>query len=57
MSKNNLIAILSFMVAILIGILLLTNSGWFSDEWQVGLGLLVGGLGGIGIYSYLKIKK
>lgn len=57
MSKNNLIIVLSFIVAILIGILLLTNSSWFSEEWLVGLGLLIGGISGIGIYSYLKIKK
>ena len=57
MSKNVVIFVLSFVVAILIGILLLTNYNWFSDEWLAGLGFFVGGLAGIGIYFYIKIKK
>ena len=57
MSKNVIIFVLSFVVSILIGILLLTNYGWFSDEWLIGLGFLAGGLAGIGIYAYLKIRK
>ena len=57
MTKNVLIIVLSFVVAILVGILLLTNYGWFTDKWLIGLGFLVGGLAGLGIYSYLKIKK
>lgn len=57
MSKNIVIYALLFIVTILIGVLLLTNYSWFSDEWLIGLGLVVGSLGGIGLFVYLKIQK
>lgn len=57
MSKTVVIVALSFIVAILIGIILLTNYNWFSDEWLIGLGFLAAGIGGIGLFAYLKIRK
>ena len=57
MSKNVIIFILAIVIAILIGFLILTNYDWFSQEWLIGLGIIIGGMASLGLLIYLKIKK
>ena len=57
MSKNVVISYLIIVIAILIGIIMITNYNWFSQDWLIGLGVVVGGIATIGILSYLKIRK
>jgi len=57
MSKNLIISVLAIVIAILIGFLILTNYDWFSQEWLIGLGIIVGGLISLCLLTYLKIKK
>jgi len=57
MSKNLIISVLAIVIAILIGFLILTNYDWFSQEWLIGLGIIVGGLVSLCLLTYLKIKK
>jgi hypothetical protein len=57
MSKNLIISILAIVIAILIGFLILTNYDWFSQEWVIGLGIIIGGLASLGLLIYLKIKN
>ena len=56
MSKNVTIIILSIIVVLLIGILIVTNYRWFSDEWYVGLLMVVGSVVGGGLSIYIKIR-
>jgi hypothetical protein len=57
MGKNLIISTLVIIIAILVGILILTNYDWFSQEWLIGLGIII--VGGVveGILIYLKIRK
>ncbi|EIJ65890.1 hypothetical protein BD31_I0199 [Candidatus Nitrosopumilus salaria BD31] len=57
MSKNVIISALAIVIAILIGFLILTNYDWFSQEWLIGLGIIIGGMASLGLLIYLKIKK
>jgi len=57
MSKNLIISVLAIVITILIGFLILTNYDWFSQEWLIGLGIIVGGLVSLCLLTYLKIKK
>jgi len=57
MSKNVIISALTIVIAILIGFLILTNYDWFSQEWLIGLIIIIGGIVSLGLLSYLKIKK
>ena len=57
MSKNIIIYALAIVIAILIGFLVLTNYNWFSQEWLIGLGIILGGVISLGLLIYLKIKK
>jgi len=41
MNKNILIFSLGIVIAILIGIVLITNFNWFSQEWLIGLGIIM----------------
>ena len=57
MSKNVIIGALVIVITILIGVLILTNYNWFSDEWLIGLGMVLGGIGGAGIFIFIKLKR
>jgi len=57
MSKNIIIYALAIVIAILIGFLILTNYNWFSQEWLIGLSIILGGMISLGLLIYLKIKK
>ena len=57
MSKNVIISALTIVIAILIGLLILTNYDWVSQEWLIGLIIIIGGIVSLGLLSYLKIKK
>lgn len=57
MSKNLIISSLVIVIAILVGILIMTNYSWFSQEWLIGLGVVVIGSAVEGILIYLKIRK
>jgi hypothetical protein len=35
----------------------MTNYDWFSQEWLIGLSVIIGGVIAEGIMLYLKIKK
>jgi len=57
MSKNLIICVLAIVIAVLIGFLILTNYDLFSQEWLIGLGIIIGSLVSLGLLLYLKIKK
>ena len=57
MAKNLIISSLVIVIAILVGILILTNYNWFSQEWLIGLGVVIGGVSIEGILIYSKIRK
>ena len=57
MAKNLIISILVIVIAILVGILILTNYPWFSQEWLIGLGVVIGGVAIQGVLIYSKIRK
>ena len=57
MSKNTIICALAIVIAILTGFLILTNYGWLSQEWLIGLSMILGGIASFGLLVYVKIKK
>ncbi|MFB5604771.1 MAG: hypothetical protein ACE5R7_00610 [Nitrosarchaeum sp.] len=57
MSKNLLIVALVMLVSILIGIIMVTNYNWFSQEWLIGFAIVVGGITGLALLIYSKIRK
>ena len=57
MSKNIIISVLVIMIAVLIGFLVLTNYDWFSQEWLIGLSIILGGIVSLSLLIYLKVKK
>lgn len=57
MNKNIVIIILAIIVVFLIGIIMVTNYSWFSDEWNIGFIMVVGSLGGGGLFFYMKIRE
>lgn len=57
MSKNIIISVLAIVITILIGFLILTNYDWFSQEWLIGFGIIIGGMASLGLLIYLKIKN
>lgn len=57
MSKNTIIASLTIVISILIGVVLFTNYEWFSNEWSIGLSLIVGSTLIGGIIAYFKLQN
>ena len=57
MAKNLIISSLVIVIAVLVGILILTNYSWFSQEWLIGLSVVIGGVVAEGILIYSKIRK
>jgi len=57
MSKNLIIAALVTVIAILVGAMFLTNYEWFSQEWLIGLVVVIGSIAGAGILTYYKIRS
>ena len=57
MSKNLIIAVLVTVIAILVGAMFLTNYEWFSQEWLIGLVVVIGSIAGAGILTYYKIRS
>jgi hypothetical protein len=57
MAKNLIISTLVIIIAILIGFIIMTNYDWFSQEWLIGLSVIIGGVIAESIMLYLKIKK
>jgi len=57
MSKNIVISALVIVIAILIAVIIMTNSNWLSQEWLIGLGMILGSVVGSLILIYLKIRK
>ena len=57
MSKNLIISALVIIIAILIGVLIITNYNWFSQEWLIGLVVVTGSIVGAGILTYYKIRS
>jgi len=57
MSKNLIISALVIIIAILVGILIITNYNWFSQEWLIGLGIVIASVAGAGILVYSKIRR
>lgn len=56
-SKNLIISSLIIVIVVLVGVIILTNYNWFSQEWLLGLGIVIGGIGGEGLIIYLKIRR
>ncbi|MFB5627146.1 MAG: hypothetical protein ACE5R5_03010 [Nitrosarchaeum sp.] len=52
-----LIVALVMLVSILIGIIMVTNYNWFSQEWLIGFAIVVGGVAGLALLIYSKIRK
>ena len=46
MPKNLIISALVIIIAILVGILIITNYNWFSQEWLIGLGIVIASVAG-----------
>ena len=57
MSKNIVISALVIVIAIVIAVIIMTNSNWLSQEWLIGLGMILGSVVGSLILIYLKIRK
>ena len=57
MSKNIIIISLVVIISILIGVVLITNSAWFSQEWLIGLGIVIGSVIAGGLFGYYKIQN
>ena len=57
MPKNLIISALVIIIAILVGILIITNYNWFSQEWLIGLGIVIASIAGAGILVYSKIRR
>lgn len=57
MAKNLIISTLVIVIAILVGFIIMINYNWFSQEWLIGLGVIIGGVIAEGTMLYLKIKK
>ncbi|MGY5147286.1 MAG: hypothetical protein ACW9W4_04745 [Candidatus Nitrosopumilus sp. bin_7KS] len=57
MSKNIIIISLVVIISILIGVVLITNSEWFSQEWLIGLGIVICSAIAGGLFGYYKIKN
>lgn len=57
MAKNLILSTLVVVIAILVGFIIMTNYDWFSQEWLIGLGVIIGGVIAEGVMLYLKIKK
>lgn len=58
LSKNITITILALVVSILVGIVIVSNYSWFTQEWSIGLAITIGGIVGIGLVIYIKnIRK
>ena len=57
MAKNLVIVILAIVIACLVGIVIFTNYSWFSEEWSIGLAVIIGSVAAIGILTYYKIQN
>ncbi|MDH3793536.1 MAG: hypothetical protein OER78_00505 [Nitrosopumilus sp.] len=57
MSTNLIISALVIIIAILVGVLIITNYNWFSQEWLIGLGIVMASVAGAGILAYSKIRR
>ncbi len=57
MAKNLIISSLVIVIAILVGILILTNYNWFSQEWLIGFGIVIGGISIESVLIYFKIRR
>jgi len=57
LAKNFAIILLVIAIDVLIGIIIVTNYNWFTQEWLIGLGMTIGGIIVAGIISYAKIKR
>jgi len=57
MSTNLIISALVIIIAILIGVLIITNYNWFSQEWLIGLVIIIASVAGAGILVYSKIRR
>ncbi|NJK77959.1 MAG: hypothetical protein HC944_03355 [Nanoarchaeota archaeon] len=57
MAKNLIIIALVITVTNLVGIIMITNTELFSQEWLIGLGIIIGTVSVAGILIYSKIRK
>lgn len=57
MSKNTIIILLVVTISILIGVVLITNSALFAQEWLIGLGIIVTSATIGGLLGYYKIQN
>ncbi|EPA05137.1 hypothetical protein [Candidatus Nitrosarchaeum limnium] len=57
MVKNLVIISLVIVIDILIGIIIVTNYNWFTQEWSIGIGMVVGGIIIAGLLGYFKVRR
>jgi len=57
MNKNSVIVYLGIIITILVGIIIITNTNLFSEEWLIGLGIVLGGIGIASVLVYFKMVR
>ncbi|CAD6368864.1 conserved hypothetical protein [metagenome] len=57
MVKNLVIISLVIVIDILIGIIIVTNYNWFTQEWYIGIGMTLGGIIIAGLIGYFKVRR
>jgi len=57
LAKNLIITVLVFFALILVGVIMITNYDWFSQEWLIGIAISGGSIAGIVLVLYLKMSK
>lgn len=57
MAKNLIIIALVIIIINLIGIVIITNFKLFSQEWLIGLGVIIGTVIVAGLIIYSNIRK
>ncbi|MHA7647391.1 hypothetical protein [Nitrosopumilus sp. S4] len=57
MSKNLTITILALIISILVGVVIVSNYDLFTQEWSIGLVIVIAGLAGMGLLIYFKVIR
>ncbi len=57
MNKNIIIGYLGIVIALLVGFIIITNTKLFSEEWLVGLGIVVVGIAIGAVLTYVKMVR
>ncbi len=55
-AKNIVVAVLSIIIIVLVDVVMTPNYRWFSDEWFIGIGMIIVSIVGGGLFIYIKLK-